>query len=702
MKHLIIITLFLLASACFGWERKLSVGSPTLDVDSIFQVVSTGKGSKPCPSMTTSQRTGIGSPSEGLCVWDNELNSLFLHNGDGWGQAGGGGGGVNYLTDGSFEIGVTNVTALTGSATSESSVYFDGTKSLKLDSGSGSGLDAYQCETNTNWENMSLQVSCLVQSGLSDLELCSAKGSGTGEFIQCVDYDGSNTPKTVKSSMIADSTGKACWRAQKTSTGSGVAYVDGCVIKPLEFGVEAAVGGTNSFTPTFSDETNISTKAASWTRVGDKMHLTAYAEWDGGGAGTTFTVSLPTGYTIDTSRLEDIGASNAIDGFGRWQDAGTAFVPLQAKYNSTTTIRWEELTTANIWDGSQAASGDSIFLSVTVPITGWNSSTQFLTQNYDWYVDASITGANPSLGTIDVSTYTGITDGGLSLTNNTSLSNVYIACSSTEEGDGTDCTGDESVGIAVTGWVGKVEVCAATSHVAVSDGSGKIKTAFQIVKTGNTDQTISEQGGDRIVSGPDSDASTALASIIPIKLCGIFSMSGKSTFRLFFEQDVDATATSSAITGDADGGTGQRDIHWTVKPISGTMYATLNPIRYQRNKLSSSITSADTDVDDLQFDNLVIGETYRVVVHAVFATTGNANETLSAVNNAVTLCSTRHEQDATGTFSHECEAIFVAGSTSVTFNYGNSTNADLQGDNSFNNTWTMIERLPNHQVTTEY
>jgi hypothetical protein len=61
-----------------------------------LDVVSTTSGSKPCPSMSITQRNEIVSPIEGQCIYNNSVKTLNLYDGSSWVEvAGGGGGGIN-------------------------------------------------------------------------------------------------------------------------------------------------------------------------------------------------------------------------------------------------------------------------------------------------------------------------------------------------------------------------------------------------------------------------------------------------------------------------------------------------------------------------------------------------------------------------------------------------------------------------------
>ena len=78
---------------------SVSIGTDTPDASSILDVVTTTQGSRPWPSMTTSQRDAISSPATGLVIFNNETNQPEVWNGGVWGAIAGGGGsaGINHI-----------------------------------------------------------------------------------------------------------------------------------------------------------------------------------------------------------------------------------------------------------------------------------------------------------------------------------------------------------------------------------------------------------------------------------------------------------------------------------------------------------------------------------------------------------------------------------------------------------------------------
>lgn len=198
------------------------------------------------------------------------------------------------------------------------------------------------------------------------------------------------------------------------------------------------------------------------------------------------------------------------------------------------------------------------------------NETSYRPELYNWRVDASISGANPSMGSSAQTAYVGIEDTGLTLTNNTVTgSNVLTAqipCSSTNAPSGTTCSsGSESVGVSWTQPIeGDVKACASFSH-GHNGASNQSLVTFQIVETAINAQTILQEGKDRISSG--RSVAQTVDDTYPLKVCGTFHLTaGQKALRLMYEQP--AAVTTNVIYGDASSTNGQRDIHWTVEPIT--------------------------------------------------------------------------------------------------------------------------------------
>lgn len=188
-----------------------------------------------------------------------------------------------------------------------------------------------------------------------------------------------------------------------------------------------------------------------------------------------------------------------------------------------------------------------------------------------WYVDANISGANVDLGTSNQSSYIPMADSGLTLTNNGNGITAQIACQNGEASSGTTCTGDEHIGIAYNQpKAGRVRACASFTHRISLPVSTPLFVAFQVAETANSSISIVTDGNTRVVSG-DGTGTTETSSVASShQVCGDFNFTsaGQKTLRLMYEQSVSGTPSTNDIQADANAAIGQRDVHWTVYPIS--------------------------------------------------------------------------------------------------------------------------------------
>lgn len=135
-----------------------------------------------------------------------------------------------------------------------------------------------------------------------------------------------------------------------------------------------AVGlATGTYTPALNVGATNATATGKYHQKGDRLFCEGTVLFSGaGGAGAAFTVSLPSGYVIDTSKIAGGTATDndtaSYLGDGQWFDAGTAFKQLHVVYNSTTTVKFDELP--GLLLDSAMASGDGVKFRFDVPVTG--------------------------------------------------------------------------------------------------------------------------------------------------------------------------------------------------------------------------------------------------------------------------------------------------------------------------------------------
>lgn len=198
-----------------------------------------------------------------------------------------------------------------------------------------------------------------------------------------------------------------------------------------------------------------------------------------------------------------------------------------------------------------------------------NGSTTFNLPKHNWHIDANIGGANPSLGTSALTSYTEVADGGLDLVINTSKDSALaeIPCSSGTSSTGYTCSGVfEHVGIAfIPHGTGIYEACFTVAPVV--GGTGGVTTVWQVIETPNSSTSILQEGGDRvnktyIIGAQDTSPSSSV--------CGTFSFSdtSKKTLRLMREQVTVGSPSFHNLYADRYNSLGQRDIHVTVRPLT--------------------------------------------------------------------------------------------------------------------------------------
>ena len=161
--------------------------------------------------------------------------------------------------------------------------------------------------------------------------------------------------------------------------GSGVRFMFGSLLIPIAqyqgSGIVPMLSEDNinewqSYTPGCAWTTNATTTGR-WRRVGDSMEIQTRTELTGAPNVATYTVDLPSGYTIDTSKMPNATQYHTafVGGSGAGSDAGTGliFTPV---YNNTTSI-------TVLYQSTTGAVGTLV--TPTTPITWTNTDDISLT-----------------------------------------------------------------------------------------------------------------------------------------------------------------------------------------------------------------------------------------------------------------------------------------------------------------------------------
>ena len=160
-------------------------------------------------------------------------------------------------------------------------------------------------------------------------------------------------------------------------------------VDDFKIDVDAPIPGSiatdwEDFTPTGSWTTN-TTYTGQWRRVGDSMEIMYGVVTGGTPTSATFTVDMPSGYTVDESKLPS-GPTNPT--------LGSALIAETGVQNFGGIVRYETSTNliSVLYDNGSALASvtqaapfaflatDTITFNVTLPITGWKASNLISTK----------------------------------------------------------------------------------------------------------------------------------------------------------------------------------------------------------------------------------------------------------------------------------------------------------------------------------
>ena len=159
--------------------------------------------------------------------------------------------------------------------------------------------------------------------------------------------------------------------------------LDTFFVGPQSLAQAAIVTGWQDYTPTGSWTTN-TTYYGKYRRVGDSMEVKITVLQSGAASGSLGLISLPSGFTVDTSKLPNNGSQIVILGTARVDDAGVLTYPGVVQYGTTTQVQVYYITSSDTYGGINATTpftwgnGDSVTLEFAVPISQWSSGTTTL------------------------------------------------------------------------------------------------------------------------------------------------------------------------------------------------------------------------------------------------------------------------------------------------------------------------------------
>lgn len=371
------------------------------------------------PKNTKSNLDGL-TRKEGTFVYATDEAKPYYDNGSilvDFGAGGSGVGGVNYLEgdDFDFEDSVGNWVAYADAAatspvdgtggsptatvtrTTTASEILRGTGSLEIAKdaadrqGEGGSVDftidnadkgklleiSFDYSTSANYASGDIRLFVYDRDGASVLAVLNDDDgdllSGSGKFVGKFQADSTNDDYRL------------IFHIATTNASAYDVFIDNVKVGPEGSLNVPLVTPWVDYTPTGRWTTN-ATYTGKWRRVGDTMECQAYITLSGApaGAGGLF-VSIPDGFTIDSTKLA--GASGTIQNLGSayCQDNGVdAFPGIAAYFDSTTvlllSLEEQNETTNDVRVNSinqtqpfTFASGDIVHAKWSVPIDGWST-----------------------------------------------------------------------------------------------------------------------------------------------------------------------------------------------------------------------------------------------------------------------------------------------------------------------------------------
>ena len=436
LSTLLFVSFALLATVgATQWFRELNVGSGSNHASSIFDVVSTAKGSRPAPSMTEAQRDAISSPATGLMIFNTDTNTLNQYNGSVWGAVAGGGVGGGYnLEDEPWAQGGTNSYA----------VYDDGASATPVDLTGGSPTSTFAANATTTqiaagdykgayvW---SLPASDVQGEGVSKAFALNEKDLARGYVIFKLSYSADvsfSTGDFLVGSYCSSGTSYISGLTDNEIIGLGADAVGELTVKvnfpntctTLTLGVHRAVTDATatefyfSFVSVGSDEPLIApiktylgelTTTGSWVtnttytgrywRDDDKLIAKVKLALTGAPTNAALTLTIPSSLTIDIDKTFNSNINRTL-GEVSFYDNGTNTASGRVNYSSTTAVEvrsysvsgslvsFATLSSTAPWTW---ANTDEIYVEYEVYIEEWaNQNTIFSTTemlNRGSYVD---------------------------------------------------------------------------------------------------------------------------------------------------------------------------------------------------------------------------------------------------------------------------------------------------------------------------
>lgn len=227
-------------------------------------------------------------------------------------------------------------------------------------------------------------------------------GSPSDIVFYVLPLDGSNTSLIQPAPFTLDNTGnfsatfqttadatqyRLIWHIATTNSSAWDFDFDNVRFGPARRNARGFAGtDAESFSPVSNLSTNIQEQNGYQWRVGDRLHVQAYLEFNGSNTEGFVHPSLPSGLSIDTSKIASKNGTNNALGLteiGTWKfhdsSADTTYTGV-VTYNESSSVIGLYNNASNLISTSgnepvTIADNDEFTWQFTVPISGWSSNT---------------------------------------------------------------------------------------------------------------------------------------------------------------------------------------------------------------------------------------------------------------------------------------------------------------------------------------
>ena len=197
------------------------------------------------------------------------------------------------------------------------------------------------------------------------------------------------------------------------TAGAATLLLDDVYVGPQSYSVGPAMTDMATYTPTLSSMFGTtSNNKAYYKRIGDHLFVQGFFTMGTRGTSTFATISLPTGLSIDSTKLSTVNSTSAAGQLvGYSVQEGSSGVPIinelvTAPSTSTTVIYYgpstanatvPQLTPTSVAGNLSFYSSTNISYSFSVPIAGWSSNSNLSQDTDTRVVAAAMTGATASV-----------------------------------------------------------------------------------------------------------------------------------------------------------------------------------------------------------------------------------------------------------------------------------------------------------------